>query len=160
MNDKTPAPEQSADIIQLPRAKKNRRSAEDKFGAGIMKLGFTVMPNLLLQAQGRLKIKPVQLTVLVQLLQHWWNADENPYPSKEAIARRLGKSERSVQRYLAELEKAGLIKRISRFKGHKGQTSNGYDLGGLVAMLKAIEPEFSRAAEVKRNKQKKLETGT
>lgn len=86
----------AAEIIQLRISKKNRRRAEDKFGAPVMKLGFTLIPNLLLQAQGRLKISPVQLTVLAQLFQHWWNADDDPFPSKETIARRLGKSERTI----------------------------------------------------------------
>jgi hypothetical protein len=148
----------AAEIIQLRISKKNRRRAEDKFGAPVMKLGFTLIPNLLLQAQGRLKISPVQLTVLAQLFQHWWNADDDPFPSKETIARRLGKSERMIQRYLTQLETAKLIKRVPRFKSHKGQTSNGYDLSGLVAKLAELEPEFTKAAEQKRLKQKKIET--
>jgi Helix-turn-helix domain len=147
-----------AEIIQLRFSKKNRRRAEDKFGAPVMKLGFTLIPNLLLQAQGRLKISPVQLTVLAQLFQHWWNADDDPFPRKETIARRLGKSERTIQRYLTQLETAKLIKRVPRFKGHRGQTSNGYDLSGLVAKLAELEPEFTKAAEQKRLKQKKIET--
>jgi hypothetical protein len=151
-------PPMAAEIIQLRISKKNRRRAEDKFGAPVMKLGFTLIPNLLLQAQGRLKISPVQLTVLAQLFQHWWNADDDPFPSKETIARRLGKSERTIQRYLTQLETAKLIKRVPRFKSHKGQTSNGYDLSGLVAKLAELEPEFTKAAEQKRLKQKKIET--
>jgi DeoR/GlpR family transcriptional regulator of sugar metabolism len=93
------------------------------------------------------------LNVLAQLFQHWGQADDTPFPSKETIARRLCKSERTIQRYLTGLEAAGLIKRIARFKGHKGQTSNGYDLSGLVAKLAELEPEFTKAAE-----QKKIET--
>lgn len=149
-----------AEIIQLPISKKNRRRAEDKFGAPVMKLGFTLIPNLLLQAQGRLKISPVQLTVLAQLFQHWWNADDDPFPSKETIARRLGKSERTIQHYLTQLETAKLIKRVPRFKSHKGQTSNGYDLSGLVVKLAELEPEFTKTAEQKRLKQKKIETAS
>lgn len=155
---KQTAPEAGAEIIPLPISKKNRRRAEDKFGAAVMKLGFTVIPNLLLQAQGRLKITPVQLTVLAQLFQHWWQADDDPFPSKETIARRLGKSERQTQRYLTQLEEAGLVRRVARYKGHKGQTSNGYDLRGLVAKLAELEPEFTKAAAQKRLKQKKIET--
>jgi hypothetical protein len=156
-NDTSPM---GAEIIQLPISKKNRRRAEDKFGAPVMKLGFTLIPNLLLQAQGRLKISPVQLTVLAQLFQHWWNADDDPFPSKETIARRLGKSERTIQHYLTQLETAKLIKRVPRFKSHKGQTSNGYDLSGLVVKLAELEPEFTKTAEQKRLKQKKIETAS
>ena len=104
-----------------------------------MKLGYTMLPNLLLQAQGRLGISPVQLNVLVQLIQHWWDADSDPFLAKETIARRMRKGPRQIQRYLIELELAGLLKRRPRFKGHQAQTSNAYDLDGLVSKLAAIE---------------------
>jgi DNA-binding Lrp family transcriptional regulator len=94
----------------------------------------------------------------VQLAEHWWDADKYPYPAKDTIARRMGKSPRQVQRYITELEKAGLIKRIERFSGRKSQINNGYSFDGLIGKLKAIEPEFTRAANLKRQKVKKLET--
>jgi hypothetical protein len=70
----------------------------------------------------------------------------------------MGKSPRQIQRYLTELEEAGLIKRIERFKGHKAQTTNGYALDGLVAKLKEIEPQFQKAVEQRKLRQKKVET--
>jgi hypothetical protein len=51
-----------------------------------------------------------------------------------------------VQRYLAELEAAGYIKRKARYAENQGQLSNYYDLSGLVSALKRLEPEF-RAVE-------------
>jgi hypothetical protein len=75
------------EIIKLPISQKERRRAEDKFGVPVMKFGYTLLPNLLLQAQGRLGITPVQLNVLVQLIQHWWDADNDPFLAKETIAR-------------------------------------------------------------------------
>jgi DNA-binding transcriptional ArsR family regulator len=113
---------------------------------------------LLLRAQGRLGISPVQFNVLVHLVEHWWDADKDPYPAKDTIARRMGKSPRQIQRYLTELEEAGLVKRIERFLGHKAQTANGYSLDGLVAKLTAIEPEFRKAIEQRKLRQKKVET--
>jgi DNA-binding Lrp family transcriptional regulator len=96
--------------------------------------------------------------VLVHLVEHWWDADKDPYPAKDTIARRMGKSPRQIQRYLTELEEAGLVKRIERFLGHKAQTANGYSLDGLVAKLTAIEPEFRKAIEQRKLRQKKVET--
>src|ERR1035441_4409194 len=69
----------------------------------------------------------------------------------------MGKGPRQVQRYITKLEKAGFVKRIERFSGRK-QTSNGYSLAGLVAKLKLLEPEFTKAKEMKKLKAKKLET--
>jgi Mn-dependent DtxR family transcriptional regulator len=40
-----------------------------------------------------------------------------PFPAKDTIARRMGKSPRQVQRYITELEEAGFIKRVERFTG-------------------------------------------
>ena len=150
----------SGTVIKLPVSKKERRRAEDKFGVPVMKHGYTMLPNLLLQAQGRLGIGHAQFNVLVQLVQHWWDADKNPRPAKDTIARRMGLSSRQVQRYLTDLENTGLIKRVERFSGRKAQIANEYDLGGLVAKLGAIEPEFRKAAEQRRLRQKKVESAS
>ena len=131
--------------------------AEDKWSPQVMTLGFTPLPNLLLRAQGKLKLSPVMLNVLVQLAEHWWEADKNPFPAKDRIATRMGKSPRQVQRYITQLEKAGFVTRIQRFSGRKAQTSNENSLAGLVAKLKALEPEFTKAKELKKLKAKKLE---
>ena len=123
-------------------------------------LGYTTFPNLLLKAQGKLKLSPAQFNVLVQVVEHWWEAEREPYPAKDTIARRMNKSPRQVQRYLTELEKAGMIRRISRYSGKKAQINNAYSLEGLIKKLKALEPEFSKEMEQKRLRRKKLETAT
>jgi len=141
----------------MPLPKKAKQRAEDKWSPQVMKLGYTPLPNLLLRAQGKLKLSPVMLNVLVQLAEHWWEADKNPFPAKDRIAIRMGKSPRQVQRYITKLESAGFVKRIERFTGKKAQTSNEYSLAGLIGKLKAVEPEFSKAKEMKKLKSKRLE---
>ena len=155
MTKNTDNTETGATIIQL--TKREKRRAEDKFGIPVMKHGYTMLPNLLMQAQGRLKIGHAEFNVLVQLISHWWEADKDPYPAKETIARRMGLSSRQVQRYLTNLENGGMLKRIERFSGRKAQIANAYDLSALVQKLQAIEPEFRKAAEQKRLRQKKVE---
>ena len=150
----------STNVVPLPLSKKAKRRAEDKWSSQVMKFGYTPIPNLLLRAQGKLKITPVQLNVLVQLAEHWWEADKDPYPAKDRIAGRMGKSPRQVQRYITQLEKKGLVRRIERFGGRKAQTSNAYSLNGLVKKLQAVEPEFTKAAELNKLRRKKLETAT
>jgi hypothetical protein len=154
--EKTATPQTSATVIPLPLPKKTKRRVDDKWSPQVMKLGFTPLPNLLLRAQGKLKLSPVMLNVLVQLAEHWWEADKDPYPAKDRIAGRMGKSSRQVQRYITKLEKDGFVKRIERFSGKK-QTSNAYSLAGLVTKLKTLEPEFTKAKELKKLKAKKLE---
>jgi hypothetical protein len=155
-NHDTPSP-QTATVIKLPLPKKTKQRAEDKWSPQVMKLGFTPLPNLLLRAQGRLKLSPVMFNVLAQLAEHWWEADKDPYPAKARIAQRMGKSERQVQRYITQLEKGGFVERIQRYSGRKAQTSNAYSLKGLVQKLKALEPEFTKERELKKQRTKKLE---
>ncbi|HEV7367645.1 helix-turn-helix domain-containing protein [Arenibaculum sp.] len=130
-----------AKVIQL-RPAKAAKASEEKWGAAVMKLGFCMVPSLLLRAQRRLSLNPTQLAVLLQLCDHWWDEKRKPFPSKERLSQRLGLSARQVQRHIADLEKMKLVKRVDRFGAHGGKLSNTYDLSGLVERLKALEPEF------------------
>lgn len=126
------------------------RSADDKWSKAVMRQGFCIIPSILLRAQQRLGLNPTQLAVLLQLCDYWWDNRRKPYPSKESIGERLGLKGRQVQRYMADLEAAGLLKRIDRYGSNGGRMSNEYDLSGLVAKLQKIAPEFEQAKEVKR----------
>ena len=83
----------------------------------------------------------------MQLCEYWWDSERKPYPAKKALSEILGPGPRQIQRYLAELEEAGLILRVERRAGLGGKLSNRYDLGGLVRRLKVLEPEFQSAEE-------------
>lgn len=130
--------------------KEGQQTSARKWGKAVLDLGFCVIPSLLLRAQARLGISPVQLVILLHIIDHWWFADMLPFPSKASIASRCNLSPRQVQRYLTELEERGYMKRVNRFAGHKGQQSNYYDLSGLVAQLKKLEPEFSSVEEMRK----------
>ena len=52
-----------------------------------------------------------------------------------------------MQRYIAELETVGLVKRIERRATNQGKLSNTYDLSGLVKKLREIQPSFRKAEE-------------
>lgn len=100
--------------------------------------------------QQRLGLNPTQLAVLLQLADYWWDQSRKPYPSKQALSERLGLSPRQIQRYIAELEAAGLVRRIERHATNGGMLSNEYDLSGLVERLKKIAPAIEAANEMKR----------
>jgi predicted transcriptional regulator len=123
------------------------RVSERKWGAPVMKLGFSIVPSLLLRAQRRLGLSPTQLAVLLQLADYWWDDARKPYPSKEALSGRLGLSPRQVQRHIADLEQAGLVQRVGRIAAHGGKLTNTYDLTGLVRRLQELEPEFRQVEE-------------
>ncbi|MBP2233131.1 hypothetical protein J2847_006466 [Azospirillum agricola] len=144
-------------VVSLEKAKE-RRPADDKWGKAVMDIGFSIIPSLIFRAQHRLGLNPTQLAVVLQLADFWWESGRKPYPSKAALAQRLGIKERQVQRYIAELEKAGLIRREERFlAGGGGQTSNLYHLDGLVKKLQELEPEFREVREDNKRKRAAVE---
>ena len=59
-----------------------------------------------------------------------------------------------MQRYVAALEQAGLVKRIERRAAHGGKLTNAYDLSGLVERLKKLEPDFRAVKEDAKNARK------
>lgn len=131
--------------------KKASKSSEKKWGGKVMKLGFCIFPSLLLRAQARLGLSAQQLAVLLQIIDHWWEHNRWPYPSKKTLASRLNLSDKQIQRHIAELEKGGFLKRIPRYaSNHKGKLSNKYDLSGLIDKLKKLEPEFTEVAKAQK----------
>jgi DNA-binding MarR family transcriptional regulator len=159
----TTAPIPTVSVVKMPTPPpskdKEKRKLEDRFSRQVVgSYGFTQLPNLLLFAQARLKITPTQFNVLLHLVQHWWDADRAPHPKIERIARRMGKSERMVLRYLGGLEKAGLIKREHRYRGKQKQISSAYKLDGLRQRLIELEPEFRKAKEFRDKRLKTAET--
>jgi hypothetical protein len=146
---------ETAKVIPLGSATA-KRSSERKWGKKVMDLGFCIVPSLLLRAQRRLGLSPTQLAVLMHLADQWWDQERIPFPAKSTLAERLNLKTRQVQRHIAQLEKAGLVKRNRRFN-QKGQTSNGYDLSGLVAKLKDFEPEFRRADDEAKQRRREME---
>jgi len=122
---------------QSEQAKK-LKALETKWGKATLEVdGWTAIPNILLERQQALGIDAVKLNILLVLLKHWWEKSKMPWPSKATIGEIVGRDKSTVQKHLKELEEQGLVKRNSRFQSAGGQTSNEYDLSGLITALKA-----------------------
>lgn len=129
----------------VPKKTDNTTTLEEKWGKVTMAQRFTVVPSIMLQGQRRLGINANELAVLLHIMEHWWKADDLPWPSKRTIAERLDVSEKTVQRAAAKMEKMGLIQRKDRFlPNNNGRTSNAYDLAGLVERLTEIAEETAK----------------
>jgi predicted transcriptional regulator len=137
----------TAEVIPIRPSAVNKKMSEEKWGKPVMDLGFSIVPSLLLRAQARLGLNPTQLAVLLHLADYWWDVERKPYPSKQRLADRLKLGPRQVQRYIAELEAAGLVQRIERRAPHKGKISNEYDLTGLVKKLAELASEFRKVED-------------
>lgn len=143
-----------AEVVSLKPKADSRKASEKKYGKPVMDLGFCIVPSLMMQAQARLGINPVQLNIIMHLADIWWDAANRPWPKKQLLAERMGMSERQIQRQIAELESAGLVQRIERTRPGRGKTSNEYDLSGLVKKLQAIEPEFTAMRQENQKRRK------
>lgn len=121
----------------------NKYQIDNKWGKETLKLGFVPIPTSLIFAQKELALSSIEINILLNLLVHWWEKDQYPFPSQQAIAYRVGISTRTVQRTLAGLELKGLIKRkrTSR-ENEKYKGRNLYDLSPLVTVLEEKTPEL------------------
>ena len=132
-------------------------AVEAKWGQKIADRGFAQTPNYLLFINqfidDDIRLKPVELLVLVQIAATWWVKSEMPFPSIRTLATRCGTSERQVIRALAKLEDLGLIKRAKRRQ--KGLiASNVYNLEPLVQQLELVADAFPNAFPKQRLKRK------
>ncbi|MDK2104778.1 helix-turn-helix domain-containing protein [Acinetobacter baumannii] len=135
---------------KMAAEKSTLQRTQKKWSKDILDEGFCIVPSILLRAQKRIGVNPSQLILLIQLLDYWWDAGNKPFPSKKDLGNRVGLGPRQVQRYLADLEAAGLIKREARVVAGKGRTTNKYDLSGLVEKLNELAPEFKETRELKK----------
>ena len=117
---------------------------QQRFGPTAPQLGFTQVPNVLLdELIRRAQLKPGAALVLIRLLRHWHTRDRWPFPGQESLAEQTGQSVRSVQRCVAELREKRLISTKARHrKGSNDRTSDEYDLRPLIVMLHAIAEDL------------------
>lgn len=103
----------------------------------LSKVGFTAIPNTLIQAQSALGITPTDLSILLNLIMHWWDPESMPFPRTDTIEKRSGLSRRTVQRSMLSMEKRGLIRRI------KAGSKTYVSLEGLKKRLEEVAPDYA-----------------
>jgi len=117
-----------------------------------MKAGWTVFPNVLFERQQALGLDPLDINILLHIASYWWSESGKPHPSKVTIAKAIGVDPRTVQRRIAALETANLIRREERRISKSGSKTNVYHLEGLIEAakpyaLEKIRERDARAAE-------------
>lgn len=123
-----------------------------KWGKTLIAAGFTALPDVIFLNQKALKLKPLDVLILLNLASYWWRPNENPWPSKGTIADTIDVAPRTVQRAIKKMEDLGYIQRIVRKAKAGDNLSNEYDLRGLVKAAKKFAEEkialkATRAAE-------------
>jgi predicted transcriptional regulator len=138
-------------VVPFPNTVKVKSSTELIWGKAVRNYGYAGIPSIMIQGQRRLGVTPLQMNILIQLLDYLYDPTRPPFPRKSEIADRLGISSKTIQTNIRALEKAGLIKREIRRKAAGDYDSNVYHLDGLITRIQALEPEFR---ELKEQRQK------
>lgn len=129
------------------KADRDIRVNEKKWGTTAVELGWTLLPNILLERQAVLGINSTQLNIILIILKHWWEAEQLPFPEMNTIAKMMGCSRSTVQKNIRALEQMGFIKRIERKSTNGGNKSNMYDFTGLVEHLKPYAEDERKERE-------------
>ncbi len=148
-----------AEIIDFPKeASKKASSTERIWGKAVYKHGYAGIPSILIQAQQRLGINSMQMNIIVQLLDYFYEPSRKPFPTKRELATRIGVTEKTIQINIRALEKAELIQREMRKTAAGDWNSNIYHLDGLIAKVQALEPEFAEEKRKRKEAKAALET--
>ena len=124
---------------------------EEKWTAPLMDAGWTALPSIILEKQHALGLDPIDVNILLQLAKHWWYNDNLPHPSKALLAEAMGVDASTVRRRIAQMERAGFIRRVTRYDAkHGGQTSNAYEFEGLIEAATPFAVEAIKAREERR----------
>jgi hypothetical protein len=110
-------------------------SPEDFWGADVWAEGYAAVPRRLLFNAANLGLKPAHQALLLQLLS-FKMTEQDPFPSNETLAERLGVSISTVQRLRRYVEKKLGLTRAGRRRG----TSNQYDLSPLATTVSKLPP--------------------
>ncbi len=120
---------------------------EAKWGKTLIAAGFTALPDVVFRNQKALKLKHLDVVILLHLASYWWKPSENPWPAKGTIADAIDVDPRTVQRAIKKMEELGYVKRIERKAKAGDNLTNEYDLRGLVkATTTLAEAELKRKA--------------
>ncbi|EXX77094.1 hypothetical protein RirG_027050 [Rhizophagus irregularis DAOM 197198w] len=99
--------------------------------------GFQIVPDILLKKQVDLGLTPTEMLVLINIMMHWWYADQRPFPRTTTIATRMGSDQRTVQRAVRKLQESGLVERVVEELAD-GTKRTVCDLSGLIAKLNQL----------------------
>jgi hypothetical protein len=98
----------------------------------VAEAGFQPLPDVLLFHQSELGLRSEDLNVLLNIMAHWYLPERMPFPRPTTIAKRMGVSERTVQRTLTRLRKLGVI--------GKTKNADGRQAIDLTPLMTRLEP--------------------
>ncbi|MGR9438406.1 helix-turn-helix domain-containing protein (plasmid) [Rhizobium leguminosarum] len=122
---------------------------EKKWTKPVMSAGWSAFPNIIIERQRALGLEPLDINIILHLTQYWWTADNLPHPSVATIATAIGVTPRTIQKRIAALEKAGLMKREERRNTPRGSITNLYSFDGLIQAVTPFAKEKVEESKAK-----------
>jgi DNA-binding MarR family transcriptional regulator len=99
--------------------------------------GYQPLPDVLIFHQADIGLTSEELNVVLHILAHWYAPERLSFPTAKTIARRMGCSERTVERYLTSLRKKGHLVKYPTPKGMRWRRKY-HDLSPLIERLKPL----------------------
>jgi hypothetical protein len=133
----------SVEQIEYPPGVGER--VRDKWGV-VSDPGFLTLPYVLLLHQIALGLSSENLNVLLNVIAHWHAKGRMPYPHSATIAKRMGASQRTVQRSLSWLCKNGFMAKVPK---RRSSDTQAYDMEPLKEKLKPFALERIKLIQAK-----------
>ena len=109
-----------------------------RFGSKVRDAGVVPVPRVMITGLAELGMRPIHAIILLQLLACWGNNGPHPFPSRRRLCKWIGCDKRTLDRAISELVDLELVKKNKRTRERFRQTSNEYDLAGLIEKLQPI----------------------
>tara|TARA_R110000868_G_scaffold411714_2_gene707927 strand:- start:4112 stop:4603 length:492 start_codon:yes stop_codon:yes gene_type:complete len=126
------------------------KEIEKRWGKDLVAAGWTAIPNVLFECSQQLGLKHLDVVIILHLAGYWWQAGNNPYPTKKTLAAKIGVAPRTIQRSIAELEEKGYITREARKSKLGGNLANRYSFDGIINAAKPYAKAIVDAREKKK----------
>ena len=149
------------EVTSKPAEVQSLKVNEKKWTVPLMKAGWSVFPNIILEKQKALGLDALDINIILHLVQYWWEPGNHPHPSVGTIAEAVQVTERTVQKRIEALQELGLITREERRFTKQGSMTNLYKFDGLIkhatpfAHEKLEDIEKAKAAKKERLARKK-----
>src|SRR5699024_664821 len=114
----------------------------------IMDAGYTMQSNYILPVLSRMvdeKIINISAQTVVQTILTYKHTEDNPFPSRDEIALRLGKSISYVKKALSSIYNAGILIAEKKEKDARGNT---YNFAPFFALVEKFIIEFKEKKNI------------
>lgn len=140
----------SAAVKTKAQASTPDNTVTKRWGKDLTAGGWAPLPNVIINNAAELGLSPLDMSIILKLVSHWWERSSAPHPSKAGMAKAIGVDERTIQRRITALCDKGYLERHPRSSTKGGSLTNEYSLKGLIRAAKPFAQAEKARLEAKR----------